>query len=74
MTEKELEAISSRLTMRKDRIRGIKVAKAQAEVDAINREYSAYCDGVDDAIRAVRGAMEQEADNYPGGIAAAYGA
>lgn len=63
MTEKELEAICSRLTMRKDRIRDIKIAKAQAEVDAINRECSAYCDGVDDAIKLVLGAMEKEADN-----------
>ena len=63
MTEKELEAIYSRLTASKDRIRDIKIAKAQAEVDAINREYSAYCVGVDDAIRAVRGAMAKEADN-----------
>lgn len=60
MTEKELEAICSRLTMRKDRIRDIKRARAEAEVDAINREYSAYCDGVEDAIKAVRGAVEQE--------------
>lgn len=60
MSEKELEAICARLTMSKDRIRDIKIAKAQAEVDAINREYNAYCDGVDDAIRAVRGVVEQE--------------
>lgn len=63
MNEKQLEAICSRLMMSKDRIRDIKIAKAQAEVDAINREYSAYCDGVDDAIRAVRVAMAKEADN-----------
>lgn len=60
MTEKELEAIWLRLTKRKDRIRDIKIAKAEAEVDAINREFSAYCNGVDDAIKLVLDAMEQE--------------
>lgn len=60
MTETELKAICSRLAASKDRLRDVKITRAQAELDAINREYSAYCDGVDDAIRAIRGAMQEE--------------
>ena len=63
MTEKDLEAICTRLWANKERSRDLKMARAQAELDAINREHSAYCDGVDDAIRAIRGAMQKETDN-----------
>ena len=51
------------LTARKDRMLDVKLARAQAELEAINREHAAYCDGVDDTIRAIWAEMQKEKDN-----------
>ena len=52
------DEIANRLSAAADRKRTMAQIKAQAEIDAINREYAAYVDGVDDAIRQIRAAEE----------------
>lgn len=50
--------IANRLSAAADRNRNMAQIKAHAEIDAINREYAAYVDGVYDAIRQIRAAEE----------------
>jgi hypothetical protein len=50
------DEIANRLSAAADRKRTMAQIKAQSEIDAINREYAAYVDGVDDAIRQIRAA------------------
>lgn len=54
------DEIANRLSAAADRKRTMAQIKAQAEIDAINREYAAYVDGVDDAIRQIRVAEEMD--------------
>lgn len=53
------DEIANRLSAAADRKRTMAQIKAQAEIDALNREYAAYVDGVDDAIRQIRAAEEK---------------
>ena len=62
MTENELDAILDNLDRGKRRSHDIKIAQAQAELKAIEREYLAYYDGAYDAIKAVRVALQKESD------------
>ena len=57
MTVKELDAIIKDLDNKGQRKRELQKAKAQAELEAIDREYKAYFDGLYDAIRAVKAIM-----------------
>ena len=52
------DEIISRLSDRANRKRDMKQAKAKAEFDAIDREYTAYIDGVYDAIKQIRAEEE----------------
>ena len=40
--------------------RDIALAKAHAEVDAINREHEAYIDGIYDAVKVIKNRYEKE--------------
>lgn len=40
--------------------RDIALAKAHAEVDAINREHEAYLDGIYDAVEVIKNRYEKE--------------
>lgn len=60
MTEKDLDAILDNLDRRAYQKKEIKLAKAKAEMAAIDREYTAYYDGAYDAIKAVRNALQKE--------------
>lgn len=40
--------------------RDIALAKANAEVDAINREHKAYLDGIYDAAKVIKNSYEKE--------------
>lgn len=60
MNEKDFDAILENLHRRALEKRDIKLAKAKAEIDAIDREYGAYYDGAYDAIKAVRNALQKE--------------
>ena len=53
MTDKDLKEIREKLEAKAGHKRDIALAKAQKEVDTINREYDAYWDGVYEALRAV---------------------
>lgn len=48
------DEIIRRLSAVADRKRDLKKAKAKAEIDAIDREYVAYVDGVYDAVKTIR--------------------
>ena len=54
LTSKELEAILDDLDRKRQHKKDIQLAKAKAEMDAINRETDAYFDGAYDAIKAVK--------------------
>ena len=54
------DEIANRLMAIADRNRDIKQIKAQAEIDAINREYGAYVDGLFDMVKAIRQAEKQK--------------
>lgn len=60
MNEKDFDAILENLHRRALEKRDIKLAKAKAEMEAIDREYGAYYDGAYDAIKAIKAAMRQE--------------
>ena len=53
MFTKELEAIYENLLDKRGRRMNSALVKAQAEIETINREYEAYCEGVYDALRAL---------------------
>lgn len=54
------DEIANRLMAIAGRNRDIKQIKAQAEIDAINREYEAYVDGLFDMAKAIRQAEKQK--------------
>ena len=56
MTVEKLEQIFNDLTC-------AHLIKAKAEIEAIQREDTAYYDGVYDAIKEIKNALKQEADN-----------
>lgn len=60
MNDKEFDMILENLHRRALEKKDIKLAKAKAEIDAIDREYGAYYDGVYDAIKAVKAAMQKQ--------------
>ena len=60
MTTKDLDAIMEKLSLKAIRKKDIALVKAEAEKNAICREYEAYYDGAYDAIKAVKAAL---ADN-----------
>ena len=49
-----------------DRKRDLKKAKAKAEIDAIDREYFAYIDGIYDAVKQIRAAEETAGEGGEG--------
>ena len=53
LTDKDLKEIREKLENKAAYKRDIALAKAQKEVEVVNREYDAYWDGVYDAIKAV---------------------
>ena len=59
MTDKELDSIMNRLTSVREHKKQIQLVKAHAEIEAIQREATAYWDGVDDALKEVRKALAQ---------------
>jgi hypothetical protein len=63
MTEKDFDSILETLDRRAYQKKEINLAKAKAEMGAIDREYTAYYDGVYDAIKAVKNALLKEAAN-----------
>lgn len=54
LTAKDLDNILNQLTAKRERKKEIALAKAQAEIQTIQREADAYWDGLYDAIRAVK--------------------
>ncbi len=60
MTEKDFDAILETLDRCAYQKKEIKLAKAKAEMEAIDREYVAYYDGAYDAIKAVKGFMAKQ--------------
>ena len=54
----QYEVIASRLISAADLKRNYAQIKAKAEIDAINREYEAYVDGVYDAVKQIRSAED----------------
>lgn len=66
MTAKDLEAIREKLELASRQKTLIALAKAQAEIQTIQREADAYWDGVYDAIRAVKDLLP-EPDQSSGG-------
>ncbi len=59
MTDKDLDAIRKQLEMERLRKQDIQFIKAKAEMDTINRETTAYYDGVYDALKAVGALMSE---------------
>ena len=57
LTDKQFDDILSSLDVAKARETHIRLAKAQAEIEAINRERTAYYDGAYNAIKMVRAAL-----------------
>ena len=57
MTDKELDTIWDRLLSRRNQKKDVALAKAQAEIQTIQREFDAYHDGVYDALKEIRTAM-----------------
>lgn len=54
MTAKELDDIVARLDSARQHKKQIKLAKAQAEIDSINRCADAYYDGLYDMAREIK--------------------
>lgn len=54
MTTKDLDAIMDRLTRIREHKKQIALAKAQAEIETIQRETEAYWDGMWDFCKAVK--------------------
>ena len=63
MSGEKLERIFNDLTCAHARKRDNALIKAKAEIEAIQREDTAYYDGVYDAIKEIKNALKQEADN-----------
>lgn len=60
MDDNDFGRIVSQLEITINRRKEIRLVKANAEIGAINREADAYYDGVYDAIKAVKAALEEE--------------
>ena len=54
------EKIVNELQTSADRKRIMKQIEAKAEMDALNREFVAYVDGVNDAVNAIRAEEESQ--------------
>lgn len=54
------DEIANRLMTIAGRKRDIKLIEAKAEINAIDREYGAYLDGLSDAVKAIREAEKKE--------------
>lgn len=54
ITPKDLDDIRNRLTAIREQKKAIALAKAQAEIETIQRETEAYWDGLYDALKAVK--------------------
>lgn len=54
MTAKELDAIVARLDSARQHKKAVQLAKAQAEIDTINRCAEAYYDGLYDMAREIK--------------------
>lgn len=65
MSDKELDLLLLRLQNARERKRDIALAKANAEIETIRREFEAYWDGIYDAIKEVKNmsVSERGADN-----------
>ena len=59
MTTAEFDAIQEALINKMSIKKDLALQAAQKEIDTIQREYDAYFDGVDDALKAVRDAMKE---------------
>ena len=59
MTNEDLDRILARLDAKYQRTREQRLIKARAEIEAIDREYTAYYDGAYDAIKAVKAIMPE---------------
>lgn len=60
MTEKELEAIVSRLDSARQHRKLLQLTKAQAEMEAINKCADAYYDGLCDLAKEIRRLLPKE--------------
>ena len=58
------EKIVNELQASADRKRIMKQIEVKAEMDAVNREFVAYVDGVNDAVNAIR--AEEESQEFRG--------
>lgn len=63
MTGEKLEQIFNDLTRAHARKRDNALIKAKAEIEAIQREDTAYYDGVYDTIKEIKNALKQEAND-----------
>lgn len=59
MTDKELDLILKKLHSVSEHKKQIKLTEANKEIEAIQREASAYWDGVYDALKEVRKVMPE---------------
>lgn len=59
MTNEDLDRILASLDARYQRTKEQRLIKARAEIEAIDREYTAYYDGAYDAIKAVKAIMPE---------------
>lgn len=59
----DFDKILDDLTKRGDRKHEIDLARANAEIKAIHREYEGYIDGVYDAVKAMKVQYEREVAN-----------
>lgn len=59
------DEIINHLSATADRKRDLKKVKAKAEIDAIDREYVAYVDGVYDAVKQIRAAEDMDGKGIP---------
>lgn len=62
MTTKDIDAIIDRLTSIREHKKQISLAKAQAEIQTIQRETDAYWDGMYDFMKAVKALLPEEKD------------
>ena len=67
MTVKDLDAIMDKLTSAREHKKQIAVAKAQKELETIQRETDAYWDGMWDFCKAVKNLLPTEKDGADNG-------
>ena len=67
MTVKDLDTIMDRLTRNREQKKQIELAKAQAEIQTIQRETDAYWDGLYDFLKAVKGMLPTGKDGTDNG-------